>query len=275
MAFKGQLRKPGEVIKSQEWNKMLKEIERLGKAYDELKQQVVQNGAGAKGGEAAKGGAAKDGEFLKLTGGELTGKLTVKDELRVEKNTTIEGGLNVGHSGDNAFIRFTANNDKKGSIGVQDDNDQGFYVHVGGKYRMSVNKDGNVGIGVNRAKAKLHVAGDLRVDKGILGAATGAKGEALRVCAGSTAAGQGWVNYGKKGVLINVDTSGCGFEQTPFYVASLHGRSSHWSTTGGSSIYLPKPTGFRIYVRWSNQNPLSPADAKKLGWHIQWVAVGK
>jgi hypothetical protein len=70
-----------------------------------------------------------------------------------------------------------------------------------------------------------------------------------------------------------VNTSEGYFTHTPMYIASLGGNSSHWSTVGGSSIYMPTPTGFRVYVKWVDNSPLTPAQAQSLGWHINWIGM--
>jgi hypothetical protein len=84
-----------------------------------------------------------------------------------------------------------------------------------------------------------------------------------------------WQQYpGGAGVFVDVDTSSAGFRVGAIYVTSLGGTSSHWATTGGTSIYSPTARSFRVYVRWSDGNPLTPTQANQLGWHINWYAVG-
>ena len=51
---------------------------------------------------------------------------------------------------------------------------------------------------------------------------------------------------------LDVDTSAGKFTSTPRYFTTLGGNSSHWATTGATSIYNATPTGFRVYVRWSD-----------------------
>jgi hypothetical protein len=96
------------------------------------------------------------------------------------------------------------------------------------------------------------------------------------IARGSTPVGNtAWQEY-SGGVFVDVDTSSAGFTTTPIYITSLGGRSDHWWTTGATSIYLPTPTGFRVYVRWStggSLTPLTPEVANQLGWHINWIAV--
>ena len=96
----------------------------------------------------------------------------------------------------------------------------------------------------------------------------------IELGAGRTQPGLGWQQYsGGAGVLIDVNTSSGKFSTTPAYVTSLGGSSSHWATTGGTSVYSPTPTGFRIYVRWADGSPLTPANAAAFGWHINWVGM--
>jgi hypothetical protein len=98
----------------------------------------------------------------------LTNAVSVSSEGKVGIGTDtpstkleIAGGLTVGNDGDNSQINFKAANGKTAFIGTQDDNNQGFYVHTGGQYRLSVNQNGNVGIGTTTPGAKLDVAGNL------------------------------------------------------------------------------------------------------------------
>ena len=95
------------------------------------------------------------------------------------------------------------------------------------------------------------------------------------IARGSTPIGNtAWQQYfDGEGIFLDVDTSSAGFTTTPIYITSLGGRSHHWETTGATSIYLPTPTGFRVYVRWWGGGPLTPAIANQYGWHINWIAV--
>jgi hypothetical protein len=75
------------------------------------------------------------------------------------------------------------------------------------------------------------------------------------------------------GIYLDVDTSAAHFTGTPVYVTSIGGNSSHWSTTGATSIYNPSATSFRVYVRWVDGSPLTPATANANGWHINWIGT--
>lgn len=93
------------------------------------------------------------------------------------------------------------------------------------------------------------------------------------IAKGSTPVGNtAWQQY-PEGIFVDVDTSSAGFKTTPIYITSLGGAGNHWRTTGATSIYLPTPTGFRVYVRWAIGGPLTPAVANQYQWHINWIAV--
>ena len=79
-----------------------------------------------------------------------------------------------------------------------------------------------------------------------------------------------WVAHSENGIYVDVDTSAAGFESTPNYITSIHGTSSHWTTTGGNAVYNATPTGFRVYIY---QARITPELATEYGWHIEWVAV--
>ena len=97
----------------------------------------------------------------------------------------------------------------------------------------------------------------------------------IKIASGSTTPGStNWQPYsGNTGVYLDVDTSTGKFTTTPRYFTALGGNSSHWRTTGATSIYNATPTRFRVYVRWSDGSSLTPAQANSLRWHINWVGV--
>jgi hypothetical protein len=94
-----------------------------------------------------------------------------------------------------------------------------------------------------------------------------------RIAAGSTVPGQGWVSYGTAGLYIDVDTSSARFIGNPVYTSSVGGIGGQWALTGTSAIYSPTATGFRIYIRWSDGHPITPADAQTFQWHVNWIGV--
>lgn len=102
--------------------------------------------------------------------------------------------------------------------------------------------------------------------------------DGLRIASGRTPQGStNWQVYNANGIFLDVDTSAGRFTKNPVYVTSLGGTSSHWSTTGATSVYPIPPassvtaTGFRVYVRWADGSALTPAQANSLGWHINWI----
>ena len=63
-------------------------------------------------------------------------------------------------------------------------------------------------------------------------------------------------------------------------ITTLEGDGYHWCANGTTSIYLPTPTGFRIYLRWTDDdghygqlNPLRVDTAQKYNWYIKWSAI--
>ena len=94
-----------------------------------------------------------------------------------------------------------------------------------------------------------------------------------RIVTGKTEPRQ-WKNYPNgTGVMVDIDTSDAHFAQTPLYFTSIAGISHHWATAGATSIYDATPTGFRIYVRWAEGDPLTVDDAVAHGWYINWMAI--
>ena len=75
------------------------------------------------------------------------------------------------------------------------------------------------------------------------------------------------------GIFVDVNTAGSHFFSIPVYTTSIGGTSSHWATTGATSVYLATITGFRVYVRWANGSPLTPAQANGWQWHINWIGM--
>jgi hypothetical protein len=99
------------------------------------------------------------------------------------------------------------------------------------------------------------------------------------IARGSTPVGNtAWQQYQDgETIFVEVDTSSAKFTATPIYITSLGGIGYHWATTGATSIYVPTPTGFRVYVRFARAaewpGALTPAFANQNKWHINWIAV--
>ncbi len=100
------------------------------------------------------------------------GTATPSKKLHVD-GTVRATALEVCSKEENAYIHFVAANAKSGQIGVQDQDDQGFYVHIGGAYHLNVNQNGNVAIGKRLASEgiKLDVDGSVRASSLELGGA--------------------------------------------------------------------------------------------------------
>lgn len=117
-----------------------------------------------------------------------------------------------------------------------------------------------------------------------------------QITVGSMVVGQGlsdpndWNDYFQFGIYIDVNTSACGFTRTPHYLVTLEtlgasiGAMAHAS--GVPSIYNATPTGFRVYVRWTDHptdaptiggsmipNPLRAVFARDQNWVIRWTAI--
>lgn len=92
------------------------------------------------------------------------------------------------------------------------------------------------------------------------------------LCTGQTPTGStAWQQYNPNTVLLDVDTSPCNLSGTPIYFTSIGGQSNHWATTGATSIYDVRATGFRVYVYYDS--PITPEAANGWGWTISWLAL--
>ena len=95
-----------------------------------------------------------------------------------------------------------------------------------------------------------------------------------RIASGSTNPDStAWQVYTGMGIYVDVDTSAANFDSVPAYITSIGGEGCHWSTTGASAVYLPTAKGFRVYIRWIDGGPLTPANAKKWKWRINWIGM--
>ncbi len=117
----------------------------------------------------------------------------------------------------------------------------------------------------------LEVDGDMEVTGQLLGAAQNTAGSALRICTGES--NDVWTSYGSGGLVKTISMSGCGFTSTPVIISSLHGTSSHWTTTGGQNVYSPTSSQFTIYI--SGGSWMTTTTAATYDWHIEWVAIGQ
>jgi hypothetical protein len=118
------------------------------------------------------------------------------------------------------------------------------------------------------------IAGNKTFTGIVTGAARDVSGTPMKVCSGSTPPGTtAWAQYNNTmGLTVAVDTTGCGFTNTPTYVASLLCDNACWQASGGGNPYASTKTGFTIYV--SYPPGATPAVANSYNWHIGWVAIG-
>jgi hypothetical protein len=95
-----------------------------------------------------------------------------------------------------------------------------------------------------------------------------------RIASGQTPPGAtAWQVYSPTGIMVDVNTTSGHFSSVPVYVTSIGGTSSHWATTGATSIYNATATGFRVYVKWSDGSALTPATANANRWNINWIGM--
>jgi hypothetical protein len=83
--------------------------------------------------------------------------------------------------------------------------------------------------------------------------------------------------YYNTGVFIDINMSGCGFTSPPYVFTAIKGTSSHWMTTGATSIYLLTSTSFRVYVHGYlySGSGLNTTVATNYGYTLMWMAIGR
>jgi predicted Holliday junction resolvase-like endonuclease len=102
-----------------------------------------------------------------------------------------------------------------------------------------------------------------------------------KICQGRTSYTQ-WKPYngGRHGITVHVNTSHCQFRAVPVYFTSLGGTTSHWTTTGMTSIYAESKTGFDIYL-WTTETGKPEPNDQTLAmmavrqWELNWIGVEK
>lgn len=207
------------------------------------------------------------------------GGLTVSgDRVRLLKrpvSLTDGGALEVGSQDDwaageiNGVIGFPGYGVQHGQLAFAPGS--GFYLCNSSAKTPS----GNYGLCSSRVDLYAR-GGEFNGPLSVTGALSGAAKESgtgapLKICAGGTPKGStSWSAYSTSGIVVTVPMS-CGFTKPPYVVSSLHGDTSHWTTTGGSEPYTVSASSFVIYVSGLN----SPGTANAWGWHIRWVAVGE
>jgi hypothetical protein len=70
-----------------------------------------------------------------------------------------------------------------------------------------------------------------------------------------------------------IDTSHCGFTDTPVYVTTIGGTQHTADTTGGSAVYSSTKSGFRVFLHDARQNKSATLErAQEEGWYVMWMA---
>jgi hypothetical protein len=79
------------------------------------------------------------------------------------------------------------------------------------------------------------------------------------------------------GIWMRVNTREANFPADSLvdHVCSLNGSQVQWLTTGGSCIYDDTYEGFTVYVRRSDGESVTPAQASEWNWSISWFGRSK
>ncbi|GAA3427621.1 hypothetical protein GCM10018953_48040 [Streptosporangium nondiastaticum] len=91
------------------------------------------------------------------------------------------------------------------------------------------------------------------------------------VASGRSTPRYGWRQTGGNAFAITVDTSAAGFTSSPLYLIAIEGTDGLGYDISTSVIFYPSATGFTVYLRWRDNQPLTVADAERMGWHLNWV----
>ena len=89
------------------------------------------------------------------------------------------------------------------------------------------------------------------------------------------------------GITVEVDTSAGRFQKTPHYIPTIEFEGElggTWRLSGPNAVYAATPTGFKVHLGWADTtwaagndnvypNPITAADAKRLGWYIRWTGI--
>lgn len=92
-------------------------------------------------------------------------------------------------------------------------------------------------------------------------------------CGGQTEEGATkWTQLNENQICVKIDTSSCEFTKDPVYFPSLLGSEKTDVSYGASLVLNAQKDGFRVCAGYKG---ITPADAKKWKWHINWLGFGK
>lgn len=96
----------------------------------------------------------------------------------------------------------------------------------------------------------------------------------FRIYFGKTEPGDtNWKQH-SEGLIVEVDTSATGFQNTPMYFCNLTGeRNTSYAGDGGYSPY--NQTNKKFTILTVTTRGISPSEANAWKWHIQWIAIGE
>jgi hypothetical protein len=74
-------------------------------------------------------------------------------------------------------------------------------------------------------------------------------------------------------IEMNIDTSSCGFQDTPMYFASIVGGVGQYLLTGINAVYEPTRYGFSLYVTSIDGASADTLMARSAQWNVNWFGL--
>ncbi|MCK5058543.1 MAG: hypothetical protein KAT34_17945 [Candidatus Aminicenantes bacterium] len=116
------------------------------------------------------------------------------------------------------------------------------------------------------------VNGDVHVLGTLLGAVKDDSGNQLKIVCGKTPEGNtNWIQCDDPAGLY-VDVSVSGFKSIPYYFVDVFSASDHILAASASYTFSKTHGGLRIYIKYPF--PVTPDNANKHKWHVEWLAIG-
>ena len=84
-----------------------------------------------------------------------------------------------------------------------------------------------------------------------------------------------WVINTVDTIRMDIDTSGCAFNQTPLYFATMSGTSSHWSAASYRAIYYATKTSFTVFATSLDGSTATTlmSYASTYAWDMTWFGA--